>query len=179
MDDKVTLVGVKPDGTEEVIGTATMPPKMKARQIVRDMFGEIDEDGGDSGAMALWCCEQLLEWMEKTPPAVTVSADLERERAARQEAQRELERYKGLLARARLDVTRELREQGWRAPVVAPAFSFTGDPRFVEANSFDSDTICATCGSQWGEHYGALCPAEDGRTFQPSAAPTQPTPTEG
>lgn len=46
----------------------------------------------------------------------TAAPELDRERAARREAQIELERYKSLLARSRIDLMRELREQGWRNP---------------------------------------------------------------
>ena len=72
--DTVQLVGVKADGTEHVLGTATMPPKMKARELVRDMFNTIDEETGNDGAMAYWVCEQLIEWMEKTPPVFNVAS---------------------------------------------------------------------------------------------------------
>lgn len=50
-----------------------------------------------------------------------MSEELERERAARQEAQRQLVRYKDLLARARVDLVREMREQGWCRPGEASA----------------------------------------------------------
>ena len=48
--------------------------------------------------------------------AAPQQAQLEKERAARQEAQSELARYKGLLASSRLDLMREMKEQGWTAP---------------------------------------------------------------
>lgn len=65
--DLVTLVGVKANGTEEVIGQATMPPLMKARELVREVFGYPQGDGDDSD-LALCICEQLIEYMGK--PAV-------------------------------------------------------------------------------------------------------------
>lgn len=71
--DSVQVMGVRRDGSMEVIGTATMPPKMKARELVREQFGHIDEDAGNDAAMALWCCEQLIEWMGKNPPRVVLS----------------------------------------------------------------------------------------------------------
>ena len=61
--DTVQLFGVRSDGTEVLVGAARTPPKMMAREIVRQMFGEIDEEAGDAGAMALWCCEQLIDWL--------------------------------------------------------------------------------------------------------------------
>lgn len=75
--DTVTLVGVKADGTEHVLGTATMPPKMRAKELVREMFGSIDEETGDDGAMALWVCEQLIEWMQETSLVVTLTNQAE------------------------------------------------------------------------------------------------------
>lgn len=68
--DLVTLVGVRPDSSEQVIGQATMTPKMKARDLVREQFGYIDEENGNDAAMAFWACEQLIEWMEKTQPII-------------------------------------------------------------------------------------------------------------
>lgn len=70
-DDTVQVVGKRADGTEEVIGAAPMPPEMKAREIVREMLGPIDEDAGNNAAMALWCCEQLLEYIGKTQFTIT------------------------------------------------------------------------------------------------------------
>lgn len=66
--DLVTVLGVKADGSQEVIGHAVMSPKMKANDIVREMMGPIDEDAANDAAQALWCCEQLIDWMAKNPP---------------------------------------------------------------------------------------------------------------
>lgn len=66
--DTVQLVGVKADGSEHNLGTIRMPAKMKAREIVRDMIGPIDEEAGNEAAFALWCCELLLEYVAATPP---------------------------------------------------------------------------------------------------------------
>ncbi len=72
-----------------------------------------------------------LEWLQDVPagaalyaapvaqPAPAVAqqgGDLEREREARKAAQIENEAMKDRLARARLDLMRELREQGWTPP---------------------------------------------------------------
>lgn len=53
-------------------------------------------------------------------------AELAKERAVRQEAQQELERYKGLLAKSRQDLMRELQQQGWSSPQCAAAIAVTG-----------------------------------------------------
>lgn len=66
--DTVQLVGVKADGSEHDLGAIRMPAKMKAREIVRDMLGPIDEEAGNDAAFALWCCEQLLEYIAAAPP---------------------------------------------------------------------------------------------------------------
>lgn len=59
------VIGVRADGTEVDLGERPLPPKMKARDIVRSYFGEIDEDEGNDGAMALWACNELVDWMAK------------------------------------------------------------------------------------------------------------------
>lgn len=68
--ETVKVVGVRRDGTQQVIGEATMSPKMKARDIVREMFGAIDEEASNDAAMAFWCCEQLIDWMAKQDAGV-------------------------------------------------------------------------------------------------------------
>lgn len=61
--ETVQIIGVRPDGVEVDLGAAPMPPRMKAKDIVRSYFGEIDEESGNDGAMALWCCNELIDWM--------------------------------------------------------------------------------------------------------------------
>jgi len=65
--DMVTLVGVKADGTEHVLGQATMPPKMKARELIQNYFGQFDggNDDDSDGAMAYLAACELIDWMEK------------------------------------------------------------------------------------------------------------------
>lgn len=53
-------------------------------------------------------------------------AELAKERAARREAQQELERYKGLLAKSRQDLMRELQQQGWSPPQSAATVAANG-----------------------------------------------------
>lgn len=65
-DDTVKLYGIK-DGVETYLGEIRTPPKMKAREIVARYFGAVttdDETAGTDGAMALWACEELIDWME-------------------------------------------------------------------------------------------------------------------
>lgn len=64
--DMVTVIGKRADGSSQVLGMAPMSARMKAREIVLEMIGPIDEDGGNDAALAYWCCEQLIEWMEKS-----------------------------------------------------------------------------------------------------------------
>ena len=48
-DECVTVLGVRSDGSSEVVGTAPLPASMKRRELVREMFGEssADESGTD------------------------------------------------------------------------------------------------------------------------------------
>ena len=71
--DTVQLVGVK-DGIETVIGTATMSPKMKAQDLVREMFGAWEHDDGSDADLAFAVCEQLIKWMPQHPPVFNVQA---------------------------------------------------------------------------------------------------------
>jgi hypothetical protein len=71
--DTVQLVGVK-DGVETVIGTATMSPRMKAQDLVREMFGAWEHDDGSDADMAFAVCEQLIKWMPLNPPVFNVQA---------------------------------------------------------------------------------------------------------
>lgn len=79
VDDECQLVGVKSDGTEHVLGTVTMPPKMKARDIVRSYFGYWDDDDDCcDAAMAMMCCEELIAFMQK-PVRVDLAAPTQAE----------------------------------------------------------------------------------------------------
>ena len=62
--ETVTLVGVK-NGVETVLGEVPMPPNMKARELVREMFGAWEPDDGSDPDLAMAVCEQLIEWMGK------------------------------------------------------------------------------------------------------------------
>lgn len=68
--DTVQIYGVK-DGKETLLGTGPMPPRMKARQIAREMFGPFEEDDGSDAEMCFAAKEQLISHMEeaaKHPP---------------------------------------------------------------------------------------------------------------
>ncbi|MEJ8837734.1 hypothetical protein [Ramlibacter sp. AN1133] len=67
--DAATLVGVRPDGAQDVLATIRMTPRMKAREIVRSYFGEPDDEGMNDAAMALVAREELIAWMQWPPPA--------------------------------------------------------------------------------------------------------------
>lgn len=76
-DDTVNIIGVKADGSADLLGQARMTPKMKAREIVLSYFGRIDEESADEGAMALWACEELAEWMAEPKTGVTPGGPME------------------------------------------------------------------------------------------------------
>ena len=67
------VVGIK-DGKETVLGTATITPRMKARDLVREMFGGWEEDDGSEADLAFAVCESLLRWMGETPRVFTAAA---------------------------------------------------------------------------------------------------------
>lgn len=59
----VELVGVK-DGKETSLGQVSMPPTMKARELLREQgFTDIDDDMSHD-ACALWACESLIEYCQ-------------------------------------------------------------------------------------------------------------------
>lgn len=72
--DTATLVGVT-GGVETVLGEIPMPAKMKARELVREMFGAWEPDDGSDPDMAMAVCEQLIEWLGKRQPAAPAAAE--------------------------------------------------------------------------------------------------------
>lgn len=67
--DKVQVIGIRRDGTQEVLGTAPTPPAMRRREIARDVFGE-PSSGGDGWAdgwsnadLCLGALEVYHEWL--------------------------------------------------------------------------------------------------------------------
>lgn len=63
--DSMTLIGVKSDGTQVAIASVPATPRMKARQLVIDMFGYFEEEDGSDADLAFVVCEQLIDFMEK------------------------------------------------------------------------------------------------------------------
>lgn len=77
MNDTVKLVGVRADGTEEVIGSIATPPSMKREEIAREQFGELSKDeSGTDADICLWALESYHEWLVKQgwrgPPLLVV-----------------------------------------------------------------------------------------------------------
>ena len=64
MNDTVNVIGIKADGSSDLLGTAPMPPAMKRREIAREMLGELSDD--ESGTPADFCLcsmEQYHDWL--------------------------------------------------------------------------------------------------------------------
>lgn len=62
--ETVSVYGVKSNG--EVVDTcvkAPMPPRMKAKDMVREMFGPWEEDDGSDSDLCFAVCESLLDWL--------------------------------------------------------------------------------------------------------------------
>ncbi len=63
--ETVTLMGVNADGTQVDLGQIQMPPRMKAKEIIRGYFGgDFDDDCSDA-SMALIVVDELLDWMKE------------------------------------------------------------------------------------------------------------------
>ena len=64
MADTVNLFGVRADGSTELLGTAPMPPRMKAREIASDHFGPFKEDDCSNADTCFWALVGFLDWLE-------------------------------------------------------------------------------------------------------------------
>lgn len=76
MSDTVNVIGVKADGSADLLGTAPMPPRMKAREIAREYFGGFTEDDGSDADSCFWALVGFLDWLEAQgwqPPPVVVT----------------------------------------------------------------------------------------------------------
>jgi hypothetical protein len=68
-NDTVTLIGEKPDGSAEVLGTIPTPPSIKRGQIARDYFGGCincinpDEDDVSDAYSCLLALEEYHNWL--------------------------------------------------------------------------------------------------------------------
>jgi hypothetical protein len=58
-------------GLRRAFGSAIV--RLDHVDVMRVRSEDIDEETGNDGAMAYWVCEELIEWMEKTPPVVNVT----------------------------------------------------------------------------------------------------------
>jgi hypothetical protein len=63
--ETVTLMGVKADGTQVTLGEVQMPPRMKAKEIIRGYFDGGFEDDSSEASMALAVVDELLDWMKE------------------------------------------------------------------------------------------------------------------
>lgn len=61
--EHVELYGVK-DGKETLLGTVPMPPRMKAREIAREMFDRFEDDDASDAAMCFAAMESLIDHMQ-------------------------------------------------------------------------------------------------------------------
>lgn len=65
--DSVQVLGVRSDGTSVNLGTARMPAKMKAREIVQNHIGpagDPDDDFDSSEATTAYrCCLDMIEYL--------------------------------------------------------------------------------------------------------------------
>lgn len=76
MNDRVTLVGVRADGSEKVLGTAPTPVRMKARELAREQFGWFEDDDGSDAELCFGAMDQLIDWMLAqgwTPPKLVAA----------------------------------------------------------------------------------------------------------
>lgn len=107
------------------------------------------------------------------------------ERTARQQAQAELARYKGLLASSRLDLMRELRAQGWRQGdqemlrlVEMARVKIMAEPTSLLGWISKKDAIAHLNAAMSGEApaptWADLAPAEKAEFLQPTPTPPKP-----
>lgn len=65
MTDKMNVLGVRADGSSELLGTVPISPRLKMREIVANFFehpSDDDDDGSDAN-MCLWALEAYHEWL--------------------------------------------------------------------------------------------------------------------
>lgn len=72
--ERVELYGVK-DGKETFLGTAPMPPRMKARELAREMFGPFQDDDASDAEMCFAAMGQLIEHMQASAQPEQVAQD--------------------------------------------------------------------------------------------------------
>lgn len=64
MSDTVNVIGVRADGSSDVLGTSPTPPAMKRREIASEMFGALSQDeSGNEADCCLWALEHYHVWL--------------------------------------------------------------------------------------------------------------------
>jgi len=61
MMETVDLYGTNKEGIQVYLGKAPMPPRMKAREIAREMFGHFEDDDASDAEMCFAALEQLID----------------------------------------------------------------------------------------------------------------------
>ncbi len=75
MSDTVNLIGVKSDGSADLLGVIPTPPRMKRRELAQEQFGALTEDdSGNEADCCLWALDNYHDWLVsqgwKEPPLV-------------------------------------------------------------------------------------------------------------
>lgn len=78
--EKVDVLGVRKDGSTQIVGQTAMPPAMKMHEIVRDLFGEPAAGplDFDEAGMCLHALETYHAWLLEqgwTPPPVVITSN--------------------------------------------------------------------------------------------------------
>jgi hypothetical protein len=79
MRETMNLIGVKADGSSDLLGTVPLSPMIKRKDIAREQFGPLspDESGTDADC-CLWALDQYHEWLVQqgwqAPPLVVSPA---------------------------------------------------------------------------------------------------------
>lgn len=64
MSDTVNIIGIKADGSADLLGTAPMPPAMKRRELAQELLGPLSPDeSGNEADCCLWALELYHEWL--------------------------------------------------------------------------------------------------------------------
>lgn len=75
MTEKMNIIGVRADGSSELLGTAPISPALKRRDIVANFFEQPtgDENDCSDANSCLWALEEYHCWLVAqgwTPPAI-------------------------------------------------------------------------------------------------------------
>ena len=77
--EAVNVIGVKADGSADLLGSMPLTPAMKRADIAREHFGPLTPDAsGNDADLCLWAIEQYHDWLAsqgwKAPPLVVTPA---------------------------------------------------------------------------------------------------------